>query len=278
MWFSVVPEDFLAGNQIQNVYLSCYHSHSLNNGLLTLDVNAFRNDAGVCGLTGNVTFRDCNLRQFNSEVLTNCSMLEKLAFIDSYVESIIDIPTLESLKNFTVFSPSRWFNSTQQGLSEITLAPNSSLPGLRYLDLTGNNLNDDSITFVSNLTTIEELHLEGNNFTAVPFLTSAFLLHNFSMTLTSGAANGSVVLLPNPRTQVRSLTATLYSNLPAIHEINLLEGMVDMHNRNLYQSRENSLFPYDYRHVCPGYLQSEIKYDAVQRRRFSYTNGKRSHH
>lgn len=220
--FSYVPDDFLADNQIPSVIFRCSHSHAVNGGMLSFSVDAFKNGTGVCGLSGNLTFSSCNIRQFDSASLTNCNLLEKLAFMDSHVESIIDIPTLESLKNFTVYYPSLWSGATLHGLSRMSLAPGASLPRLRYLDLTGNGLKDDSIQFIPQLTTVEELYLVGNNFSTVPDLTGSFDLHTFSMTLSS---DGSVsIFLPNPRTQIRSLNATLISSGVTIYNVTSLEG------------------------------------------------------
>ncbi|XP_046656503.1 uncharacterized protein LOC124349734 isoform X2 [Daphnia pulicaria] len=193
--------------------------------LLLFSVNAFTDDSGVCGLTGNVTFSDCNLRQFDTATLKTCNQLEKLAFMDSHVETLTNIPTFESLKNFTVYSPKQWTGATQRGLSRMTLAPDASLPQLTYLDLTGNSLKDDSIEFLAQLTVMEELHLEGNNFAAVPNLTGSFNLHTFSMTLNENATDVSV-LLPNPKTQLKTLTVNFYSsNSQTVNNITTLEGM-----------------------------------------------------
>jgi Leucine-rich repeat (LRR) protein len=192
--------------------------------LLLFSLNAFKDDSGVCGLTGNVTFSGCNLRQFDTATLANCNQLKKLAFMASHVETLTNIPTLESLKNFTVYSPTQWTGATQRGLSRMTLAPGSSLPQLTYLDLTGNSLQDDSIEFVSKQTTIEEIHLEGNNFGVVPNLTDSFYLHTFSVTLNSSASDLSI-LLPNPRTQLRPLRATFdSSNSQTVYDVTSLQG------------------------------------------------------
>ncbi len=223
-YFNYVPDNFLAGYQIQNVTFQCDHNNAVNGNLLLFSIGAFTDGSGVCGLTGNVTFRDCNLRQFDTTCLKNCYQLGKLAFMDSHVETLTNIPRLESLKNFTVYSPKQWTGATQRGLSRMTLAPDASLPQLTYLDFTGNSLKDDSIEFVSQLTLIEELHLEGNNFTAVPNLTGAFYLHTFSMTLNENATDVSV-LLPNPKTQLQTLTVNLYSsNSQTVNNITTLEG------------------------------------------------------
>ncbi|XP_046656899.1 uncharacterized protein LOC124349979 [Daphnia pulicaria] len=105
----------------------------------------------------------------------------------------------------------------------MTLAPGASLPQLTYLDLTGNSLEDDSIEFVSDEKTIEVMHLEGNNFAAVPNLTGSSNLHTFSISLNSSSLVS--ILLPNPRDQSRSLNASFYSGSKAINEVALLEGM-----------------------------------------------------
>ncbi len=223
-YFNYVPDNFLAGYQIPNVRFQCSHSHSTVGNLLLFSVNAFTDGSGVCGLTGNVTFSDCNLRQFDTTTLKNCNQLKNLAFMDSHVETLINIPTFERLKNLTVYSPTNWNYATQRGLSRMSLAPGASLPQLTYLDLTGNSLKDDSIEFVPQLTVIEELHLEGNNFVAVPNLTGAFYLHTFSMTLNENATDVSV-LLPNPKTQLKTLTASFYSsNSRTVNNITTLEG------------------------------------------------------
>ncbi len=224
--FNYVPDNFLAGNQIPSVDFYCSHSHSVNGGLLIFSSNAFTDGSGVCGLTSNVTFRDCNLRQFDTSTLTNCNQLKNLAFMDSHVDKIIDIPKLESLKNFTVYSPTTWSYATQKGLSQMSLAPGASLPLLSYLDLSGNSLGDDSIQFVSQLTVVEEIHLEGNNFTIVPNLTNLFYLHTVSITLTSSATETLIsIFLPNPRTQLRSLRATFDSfKYQTVHNVASLEG------------------------------------------------------
>jgi Leucine-rich repeat (LRR) protein len=196
--------------------------------LLLFSLNAFKDDSGVCGLTGNVTFSDCNLRQYDTATLANCYQLTNLAFMDSHVETLTNIPTLENLKNFTVYSPRLWNGANQRGLSRMTLAPGSSLPQLTYLDLTGNSLKDDSIEFVPQLTTIEELHLEGNNFSVVPNLTSHFNLHAFSMTLNDNATDVSV-LLPNPKTPMKSLIVKFYSSSPnTVNNITSLEGKMNI--------------------------------------------------
>jgi hypothetical protein len=216
--FNYVPDDFLAGNQISSVTFSCSHYFSVD-ALLMFSISAFTDGSGVCGLTGNVTFRDCNLRQYDTSTLTNCNQLKNLAFMDSHVDKIINIPTLESLKNFTVYSPRLWTGATQKGLSQMSLAPGASLPLLSYLDLSGNSLGDDSIEFVSKQTTIEEIHLEGNNFTVVPNLTDSFYLHTFSVTLNSSASDVSI-LLPNPRTQLRPFRATFdSSNSQTVYDV-----------------------------------------------------------
>jgi hypothetical protein len=221
-YFTYIPDNFLAG-QIPNVIFQCSHSQSVNSGLLTFSVNAFNDDLGQCDLTGNVKFKDCNLRQFYGSVFKNCDKLENIAFINSHVDGLIDIPTLKSLRNLTVFTPTFWTGATHQGLSLLTLAPGASFPLLTYLDLTGNSLNDDSIEFVSQLTVMEQLHLEGNNFASVPNLTDCFNLHTFSMTLNQSSS--VPILLPNPRSQVQSLTATFYSNADGVNEVTALEGM-----------------------------------------------------
>jgi hypothetical protein len=221
--FSYVPDDFLVGNQIPIVNFKCNHGFSVNQGILVFSVYAFTDSFGECGLSGELTFSNCNLRQFDSAVLKNCKQLNKLAFMDSHVESLIDIPTLQSLKNFTVYSPRQWSGASQRGLSRMTLAPGASLPQLTYLDLSGNSLGDDSIEFVSNERTIEVMHLEGNNFAAVPNLTGSFNLHTLSMGLNSSSLLS--ILLPNPRSQLRSLNASFYSGSKAINDVALLEGM-----------------------------------------------------
>jgi Leucine-rich repeat (LRR) protein len=104
----------------------------------------------------------------------------------------------------------------------MTLAPGASLPQLTYLDLTGNSLEDDSIEFVSDEKTIEVMHLEGNNFAAVPNLTGSSNLHTFSISLNSSSLVS--ILLPNPRDQSRFLNASFYSGSKAINEVALLEG------------------------------------------------------
>lgn len=220
--FSYVPDDFLAANQISSVNFECNHYHSVNDGLLMISVNAFKDSFGECGLTGNLTFRDCNLRQFDSAVLNNCNQLKNLAFIDSHVESLIDIPTLKSLNNLTVYSPIQWTNAPQRGLSRLALAPGASLPLVTYLDLSGNSLEDNSIEFVPKQTSIEEMHLEGNNFAAVPNLTDCFNLHTFSMTLNSSSSVS--ILLPDPRDQVQPLKATFYSTSKTVYDVISLEG------------------------------------------------------
>ena len=207
-YFSYVPDDFLVGNQMTNVTFECSHSTSVNNGLLSLSALAFTN-GGTCGLAGNLTFTNCNLRQFYSGVLKNCNKLEKLAFMNSHVESLIDIPTLESLKNFTVYYPLQWTGASQQGLSRMTLASGASLSGLRYLDLSGNSLGNEMMEIVPQLTILEEVHLEGNGFSVIPDLTNAFYLHTYTMTLNS-SSNVSI-LLPNPRSALRELYATFDS-------------------------------------------------------------------
>ena len=207
-YFSYVPDDFLAGNQMTNVTFECAHSTSVNSGLLSLSDLAFTN-GGMCGLTGNLTFTNCNLRQFYSGVLKNCNKLEKLAFMNSHVESLIDIPTLESLKNFTVYYPLQWTGASQQGLSRMTLATGALLPSLRYLDLLGNSLGDEFMEIVPQLTILEEVHLEGNSFSVIPDLTNAFYLHTHTVTLNS-SSNVSI-LLPNPRSTVRELYVRFYS-------------------------------------------------------------------
>jgi Leucine-rich repeat (LRR) protein len=220
--FSYVPDDFLVGNQIPSVSFKCNHGFNVNQGILIFSVYAFTDSFGECGLTGDLTFSNCNLRQFDSAVLKNCRQLNKLAFMDSHVESLVDIPTLGSLKNFTVYSPKQWTGANQRGLSRMTLAPGASLPQLTYLDLTGNSLEDDSIEFVSDEKTIEVMHLEGNNFAAVPNLTGSSNLHTFSISLNSSSLVS--ILLPNPRDQSRSLNASFYSGSKAINEVALLEG------------------------------------------------------
>jgi hypothetical protein len=109
----------------------------------------------------------------------------RTAFINSHVDGLIDIPTLKSLRNLTVtvFTPTFWTGATHQGLSLITLAPGASFSPLTYLDLTGNSLNDESIAFVSQLSAIEEMHLEDNNFAFVPNLTDSFYLRQLSVML-----------------------------------------------------------------------------------------------
>lgn len=134
-----------------------------------------------------------------------------MAFIDSHVDNIIEIPTLPSLANFTVYYPQLWSSASQRGLSRLSLARDGQLPRLRYLDLTGNSLTDDSIGFIPQLTTIEELRLETNWFTTVPVLTKALDLHTFSLTLNETNTDVSIQL-PNPRTQLRPLTAKLYGS------------------------------------------------------------------
>ena len=222
-----MPDDFFAGNRIPSVDFQCLHSHSVNQGILIFNSNAFTDGSGVCGLTGNVTFRDCNLRQFDAAILANCNQLKNLAFMDSHVDKIINIPTLESLKNFTVYSPTTWNDATQKGLSQMSLAPGASFPLLRYFDLSGNSLGDDSIEFVSQLKIVGEIHLEGNNFTIVPKLTHLFYLHTVSMTLTSSATEATLfsIFLPKPRTRSRPLRATFDSfSDQTVHNVASLEG------------------------------------------------------
>lgn len=222
--FSYVPDNFLAGVQISDVTFKCFHYNSVNSGLLSFSAYAFTDETGTCGLTGNLTITDCNIRQFYSADLNNCNQLTKLAFVNSHVESIIDIPTLSSLKNFTVYYPLIWNGASQRGLSRLTLASGATLPRLRYLDLTGNSLTDESIQFIPQLTAIEEMHLEGNKFSVVPTLTASFDLHTISMTLSS---NSSVsIQLPNPRTQTRSLNASFYSGNGAANEVDFLDGTI----------------------------------------------------
>ncbi|KAI9552808.1 hypothetical protein GHT06_020688 [Daphnia sinensis] len=226
--FSYVPDDFLVGNQVPSVSFKCSHGFSVNQGILVFSVRAFTDSFNECGLTGDLTFSNCNLRQFDAAVLNNCKRLNKLAFMDSHVESLIDIP---SLTNFTVYSPRQWAGANQRGLSRMTLAPGASLPLLTYLDLTGNSLDDDSINFVADETVIEEMHLEGNNFAFVPNLTSAFNLHTFSIAL--NVSSSTPILLPNPRAQSRSLNASFYSSLKIKNEVTVLDGMFGQDAVNL---------------------------------------------
>ncbi|KZS13673.1 Uncharacterized protein APZ42_021042 [Daphnia magna] len=224
-YFNYVPDDFLAGNQIPEVKFICSHGHSTKGNMLMLSSRAFTDSTDVCGLTGNVTFSDCNMRDFDSTTLTNCNQLKKLAFMDSHVDRIRNLPTLESLTNFTVYSRSLWSYASQKGLSQITLAPGALLANLTYLDLTGNSLGDDSIEFIPQLRFLQELRLEGNNFTSVTNLTNAIDLHTVSMTLNSSATNVSI-WLPNPRSQFRHLSAKFYSiSSSMVYDVALLEGM-----------------------------------------------------
>ncbi|XP_057381609.2 uncharacterized protein LOC130704153 [Daphnia carinata] len=229
--FNYVPDDFLVGNQVPSVSFKCGHGFSVNQGILVFSVRAFTDSFNECGLTGDLTFSNCNLRQFDAAVLNNCNRLNKLAFMDSHVESLIDIPTLRSLTNFTVYSPRQWAGANQRGLSRMSLAPGASLPLLTYLDLTGNSLDDGSISFVAEETIIEEMHLEGNNFAFVPNLTSAFNLHTFSIAL--NVSSSTPILLPNPRSQSRSLNASFYSNFKIKNEVALLDGMFGQDAINL---------------------------------------------
>ncbi|XP_057381226.1 uncharacterized protein LOC130703789 [Daphnia carinata] len=223
-YFNYIPDDFLAGNQIPEVKFTCSHGHSTTGNMLMLSSRAFTDSADVCGLTGNVTFADCNMREFDATGLTNCDQLRKLAFMDSHVDKIRNVPTLDSLTNFTVYSPSSWNYASQKGLSQITLAPGASLANVTYLDLTGNSLRDDSIEFVPQLRFLQELRLEGNNFTSVVDLTHAVDLHTVSMTLNSSATNISISL-PNPRSQSRPLFAKFYSaSSSMVYDVALLEG------------------------------------------------------
>ena len=137
--------------------------------------------------------------------------------MNSHVDGLIDIPTLKSSRNLTVFTPTFWTGATHQGLSLLTLATGASFPLLTYLDLTGNSLSDDSIEFTSQLSAIEEIHLEGSNFASVPNLTDSFYLRMFSMTL--NMSSSVPILLPNPRSQVQPLTATFYSNADAVNDV-----------------------------------------------------------
>ncbi len=220
---------------MQNVTFECSHSassggFSVNSGLLSLSINAFKDGNGTCGLKGNLTFTNCNLRQFYSDTLKDCLYLEKVAFMNSHVESLLYIPTLESLKNLTVYYSTPWAGASQRGLSRMTLAPGASLPNLRYLDLSGNSLGNDYMEFVPQLTAIEEMHLEGNNFTVVPDLTNAFYLHNYTMELRPVSNANVSILLPNPRTRVGFLDATFVSYNPFFEPMNYnvmsLEGTV----------------------------------------------------
>lgn len=222
--FNYVPDDFLAGNQIPEVTFTCNHGFSTTGGILMFSTRAFTDSSNTCSLAGNVTLANCNLRQFDSTTLTNCNELKKLAFMDSHVDRITNVPTLESLTNFTVYSPRLWNYASQRGLSQITLAPGASLPRLTYLDLSGNSLGDDSIDFVPQLEFLEELYLVGNNFTFVSNLTGSFNLHTMSMTLNSSATNISISL-PNPRAQLRPLTAKFYpTSSSVVYDVALLEG------------------------------------------------------
>lgn len=219
--FNYVGDDFLAGSQISNVTFKCTHSTSVSNVLL-FSVGAFTDSVGVCGLTGEINFSQCNLRQFYASAFKNCNKLEKIAFMSSHVEGLIDVPTLESLRNFTVFTPIFWNGATKRGLSRLTVVPGSSFPLLNYLDLTGNSLEDDSVQFLSELTSVEEVYLEGNNFATAPNLTACYSLNVFSMTLSSNSS----ILLPKPRSQTRRLIASFYSaSYYAVNDVTAFDGM-----------------------------------------------------
>ncbi len=241
--FNYVPDDFLAGNQIPSVTFQCTHSYSVGGGLLMFSSNAFTDESGACDLTGNVTFRECNMRQFDAVTLTRCSQLENLAFMDSHVDKIINVPTLDSLKNFTVYSPRQWNGATQKGLSQMTLAPGASLPRLNYLDLSGNSLGGDSIEFVPQLTVIEELHLEGNNFTVVPNLTDSFYLHTFSLTLNSSVTEVEISL-PNPRTQRQNLIVTFDSSSQTVYDVTSLKGKTHYLEYFSYKDLKTMYYPF----------------------------------
>ncbi|XP_057381227.1 uncharacterized protein LOC130703790 [Daphnia carinata] len=241
--FNYVPDDFLVANQISSVSFQCNHYHNVNDGLLMISVNAFKDSFGECGLTGNLTFRDCNLRQFDAAVLNNCHQLKHLAFVDSHVESLIDFPTLKNLQNFTVYSPRQWTAAPQRGLSRMALAPGASLPLLSYLDLTGNSLEDDSVKFVSQEASMQEMHLEGNHFFSVPNLTNCLNLHTFSTTL--DISSSVSIQLPDPREQLQPLEASFYSSSNTVHEVTSLRGMFgyDVLNLKLDMTRfDESVF------------------------------------
>ncbi|XP_057381228.1 uncharacterized protein LOC130703791 [Daphnia carinata] len=221
-FFNYVGDDFLAGSQISNVIFQCSHSSSVNS-MLAFSVGAFTDSQGICGLTGEINFSQCNLRQFYASAFKNCNRLEKVAFMSSHVEGLIDFPTLESLRNLTVFTPIFWTGATQRGLSRLTVVPGSSFPLLNYVDLTGNSLEDDSVQFVSQLRNAEQIYLEGNNFSTVPNLTDCFSLRQFSITLNSSSS--SSILLPKPRSQTRPLLASFYSDSNAVNDVTAFDGM-----------------------------------------------------
>lgn len=221
-FFNYVGDDFLAGGQISNVTFQCDHSLSVNS-MLAFSVGAFTDSQGRCGLTREINFSKCNLRQFYASAFKNCNRLEKITFMSSQVEGLIDIPTLESLRNLTVFTPIVWAGATQRGLSRLTVVPGSSFPLLNYVDLTGNSLQDESVQFISQLSNAEEIYLEGNNLATVPNLTDCFNLRQFSITLNSSSS--SPILLPKPRSQIRPLHASFYSDSNAVNDVTAFDGM-----------------------------------------------------
>lgn len=225
--FNYVPDDFLVGNSIPSVTFSCSPSYTTSKPPLTFGLDAFRDTStGLCGLTGNLTLNDCNLRQFNGEILDGCNEMTNLGFLNSHIETLNRFPQLESLTNLTVYYGKNWNGATQRGLVNFPVTADKVLR-LSYLDLTGNSLqNDDVDALIPQFLRLEQLYLEGNNFSSVPDLKNLFYLDTFTILVDDELTEVSV-RLPNPRkTALPSLQASVKASPLQTKRIKELTGII----------------------------------------------------
>jgi len=127
----------------------------------------------------------------------------------------------------TVYYGKYWNGASQRGLVNFPVTADQ-VPRLSYLDLTGHMLlqGDDVNILIPQLLQLEQLYLEGNNFSNVPDLTNLFYLDIFTILLNDTLPEVSI-RLPNPRkTALPSLQASVKTSLRETKRLKEFTGII----------------------------------------------------
>ena len=194
---SLVPSDLFAGHQIDRVLLYCYAAYDVDAGLLRFSSDSFSSsDSGECTLTGTFFLQDCNLKQFDFHVFNACDRLTDIEMKWNNLNQVVNFPRMENLLRLKISTNYLWPSTSPFGLTSFDVSV-ESIPNLKELDLSFNSLQDDQVSFVSQMKNVEQIHLSNNQLSVVPDLTNLSSLQNFVMTLDVFQANLSIYL-PNP--------------------------------------------------------------------------------
>lgn len=163
---ATIPADLLGASRTEELHIVCGGSYNL-----MVDDNAFRSSNN---LTSQFFIRDCDLKKLpNFNFLSNFQTLARITIDNSAnFNSFQGLPSKSPIYNIII--------SDSRGFEKLTDGPNVTLPGLRYLHLYRNGLDDVAAAKIlktlasSSKGSLEELRLNNNKLTRIPDIISSF--------------------------------------------------------------------------------------------------------